>query len=267
MCDAPEKEDSVGAVGLDGARQDAGPTAAARYEGSPSTLTETIGASLGQRGRTGTGVHEVIHGGDNHVSVPYRHDGIEHVAKARYAILATTAPLAAAVAPDLEPDVREELGQIKYGPYVVSAFLTNETTPQVWHDSYAIDTPKRAFNVVFNVVFNMSNTIRAAETSRGNGSSIVAFSPARFARLLIDRSDEEIVASYYRDLDDISRTSSRPSRRLSCGDGRTVLCTASRAAGSSSPRSPVARAVAGSRGAIRGSLRRLDLAVYCRSYR
>lgn len=41
MCDAPKKENSVGAVGLDGARQDAGPTAAARYEGSPSALTET----------------------------------------------------------------------------------------------------------------------------------------------------------------------------------------------------------------------------------
>jgi oxygen-dependent protoporphyrinogen oxidase len=166
--------------------------------GGPSTLTETIGAGLGHRAKLGAEVYEVVHAHD-HVVVRYRHAGKDQEVKARYTVLATTAPVAASMAPDLEPDVREALGKIQYGPYVVTAFLTNETTPQVWDDSYAIATPKRAFNVFFN----MSNTIRAAEHSRGTGSSIMAFSPARFARPLIERSEEEILEAYYRDLEDI----------------------------------------------------------------
>ncbi|KFG71213.1 flavin monoamine oxidase family protein [Streptomyces mutabilis] len=166
--------------------------------GGPSTLPQTIGAGLGDSAKLGAEVHEVVHAKD-HVIVRYRHLGEEHEAKARYAVLATTAPVTSKIAPDLEADVREALGKIQYGPYVVAAFLTNETTRQVWDDSYAIATPKRAFNVFFN----MSNTIRAAEHTRGKGSSIMAFSPARFARPLIDRSDEEILETYYRDLDDI----------------------------------------------------------------
>ncbi|MEN0136690.1 MAG: NAD(P)/FAD-dependent oxidoreductase [Rhodococcus sp. (in: high G+C Gram-positive bacteria)] len=166
--------------------------------GGPSTLTETIGAGLGESARIGAEVTEVIHG-KNHVIVRYRHDGKDHEAKARYAVLATTAPVTSKIAPDLETDVRDALSKIVYGPYVSAAFLTNETTPQRWDSSYAIATPKRAFNVFFN----MSNTTRAAEPVRGKGSSIMAFSPARFARPLIDRSDEEILDAYYQDLDDI----------------------------------------------------------------
>lgn len=166
--------------------------------GGPSTLTETIAAGLGDRARLAAEVHEVVHGRD-HVVVRYRHDGEEHEVRARYAVLATIAPVARTIAPDLDPDVREALDRIEYGPYVSTAFLTNETTPQVWDDSYAIATPKRAFNVFFN----MSNIVRAAEHTRGRGSSIMAFSPARFARPLLERSDEEILATYYRDLDDI----------------------------------------------------------------
>lgn len=166
--------------------------------GGPSTLTETIGAGLGDAAKRGAEVHEVIHAKD-HVIIRYRHLGADHEAKARYAVLATTAPIAHQIAPDLEPDVREALRRIEYGPYVSAAFLTNETTPQVWDNTYAIATPKRAFNVFFN----MSNTARAAEPSRGKGSSIMAFSPARFARPLIDRTDSDILTAYYRDLERI----------------------------------------------------------------
>lgn len=166
--------------------------------GGPSTLTETIGASLGDAAKLGAEVQEVVHAKD-HVIVRYQHLGKQHEVKARYAVLATTAPATSRIAPDLDADVRQALDKIVYGPYVSVAFLTHETTRQVWDDSYAIATPKRAFNVFFN----MSNTIRAAEHSRGQGSSIMAFSPARFARPLIEKSDEEILDAYYRDLDDI----------------------------------------------------------------
>lgn len=166
--------------------------------GGPSTLTETIGSSLGESAKLGADVHEVIQSKD-HVIVRYRHHGSDYEVKARYAVLATTAPIAYQIAPDLEPDVRDALRTIEYGSYVSAAFLTKETERQVWDSSYAIATPKRAFNVFFN----MSNTMRAAEQSRGQGSSIMAFSPARLARPLIERTDREILDIYYRDLDEI----------------------------------------------------------------
>lgn len=166
--------------------------------GGPSTLTETTGAALGEAVQTGAEVHEVVQAGD-HAVVRYRRAGIDHEVKARYVVLATTAPVAHKVAPDLDPDVRDALASLKYGSYVSAAFLTHETSAQVWDDSYAIATPKRAFNVFFN----MSNIVRAAEPTRGVGSSIMAFSPARLARDLIERSDEEVLDAYYQDLDDI----------------------------------------------------------------
>ncbi|MDO5696442.1 MAG: NAD(P)/FAD-dependent oxidoreductase [Dermatophilus congolensis] len=166
--------------------------------GGPSTLTETVAAGLGDSALLGAQVQEVVHAAD-HVVVRYHHDGSEHEVRARYAVLATTAPVARKVAPDLESDVAQALDQLHYGPYVVAAFLTNENSRQVWDDSYAIATPKRAFNVFFN----MSSTMRAAEPTRGVGSSIMAFSPARFARPLLELDDEGILQAYYRDLDDI----------------------------------------------------------------
>lgn len=166
--------------------------------GGPSTLTETIGSGLGPMARTGAEVQEIVHAPD-HVIVRYRADGEDHEVRTRYVVLATTADIARDLAPDLEPDVHEALGKIRYGSYVSTAFLTNETTPQKWDDSYAVATPKRSFNVFFN----MSNTIRAAEKERSRGSSIMAFSPARFARPLIDLSDDEIIDTYLSDIDDI----------------------------------------------------------------
>ncbi len=166
--------------------------------GGPSTLTETLGASLGPAAKLQAEAHEVVHAKD-HVVVRYQHAGKEHEIKARYAVLAIPAPIAHRIAPDLEADVRAALSKIVYGPYVSVAILTNESTPQVWDDAYAIATPKRAFNVFFN----MSNTIRAIERSRGRGSSIMVFSPAQLARALLDKSDDEILDVYYRDLDDI----------------------------------------------------------------
>jgi oxygen-dependent protoporphyrinogen oxidase len=64
---------------------------------------------------------------------------------------------------------------------------------------YAIATPKRSFNVVFN----MSNVVRARETARQPGSSLMVFSPASLGRRLLELSDEEIMATYTRNLDEL----------------------------------------------------------------
>jgi oxygen-dependent protoporphyrinogen oxidase len=166
--------------------------------GGPSTLTETIAASLGDSVVLGAAVQEVVQKSDS-VVVRYTQDGVEHEVTARYAVLATPAPITRRIAVNLPEQTAEALGQVVYGPYVSAAFLTDETGPQPWDSTYAIATPKRSFNVAFN----MSNLVRGAETERAPGSSIMVFSPARFARPLLDASDEDVTATYLRDLQEI----------------------------------------------------------------
>lgn len=166
--------------------------------GGPSTLTNVIGESLGDKAKLGAKVTEVIQHAD-HVTVTYTYEGKEYTEKARYAVLATPAPITRDIAKNMDEDISEALDQIVYGPYVSAAFLTNEEGPEIWDDAYAIATPKRSFNVAFN----MSNLNRSWEKEREPGSSIMTFSPASLARKLMDKSDEEIIATYLKDLNDI----------------------------------------------------------------
>ncbi len=166
--------------------------------GGPSTLTQAIAESLGEKAQKNAVVHEVIQKADS-VVVKYTQHGEEHEVTAKYAVLATPAPITKQIAKNLDEDVKVALGKIIYGPYVSAAFLTNETGVQFWDDAYAIATPKRSFNVFFN----MSNVIRNMEDVRGKGSSFMAFSPANLAKRLIDKSDDEIIDIYLKDIEDI----------------------------------------------------------------
>jgi oxygen-dependent protoporphyrinogen oxidase len=166
--------------------------------GGPSTLTETIAAALGDQVQLGATVDEVAHK-SNAVVVRYTRDGVSHEVEARYAVLATQAPITRKIAVDIDPEMKEALGNIVYGPYVSAAFLTNETGRQIWDDAYAIATPKRSFNVAFN----MSNVVRNREGTRQQGSSFMTFSPAALGRNLMDKSDAEVKDIYLKDLDDI----------------------------------------------------------------
>lgn len=172
-----------------------------RYiQGGASNITDTIAASLGERCQIGAVVHEVVQQ-ENSVTVRYTQDGVEHEEEARYVVLATQAPISKKIAKNIDPGMSEALGEIKYGPYVSAAFLTNETSPQIWDKAYAIATPKRSFNCAFN----MSNMVRAreAEGYREKGSSIMTFSPAAFARVFEGKDDQFVIDTYLKDLDDI----------------------------------------------------------------
>ncbi|MFD1545860.1 protoporphyrinogen/coproporphyrinogen oxidase [Nonomuraea guangzhouensis] len=166
--------------------------------GGPSTLTETIAAALGDKVRLGADVVEVVNKKSS-VVVRYSQGGVDREVEARCVVLATPATVSHRVAVDLERETREALSKVIYGPYVSAAFRTNETTPQRWDDAYAIATPKRAFNVLLN----MSNVVRGAESERQPGSSLMVFSPAGLARTLLDQSDEEVLRRYLDDLDQI----------------------------------------------------------------
>ena len=166
--------------------------------GGPSTLTEGLAAALGDRIQLGAEVTEIVHK-QRSVVVRYRQGGADHELKGRFAVLATPATVSRRIAVDIPQDIRAALEQVSYGPYVSAAFLTDETTPQPWDDAYAIATPKRSFNIVLN----QSSLIRGSEPSRQPGSSIMTFSPARLARTLLARSDEEILQTYTSDLTEI----------------------------------------------------------------
>lgn len=166
--------------------------------GGPSTLTEGIATALSDRIAVGAAVHEIVHKKDS-VVVRYRHEGVDEELEARFVVLATPATTSHRVAADLDPQVREALSKVVYGPYVSAAFLTDEAERQVWDDAYGIATPKRSFNIALN----MSNIARAGEVERRPGSSIMTFSPGSLARDLLERDDDDILGTYLADLDQV----------------------------------------------------------------
>jgi protoporphyrinogen/coproporphyrinogen III oxidase len=166
--------------------------------GGPSTLTQGIATALRDRVQLDAEVVEIVHRKRSAV-VRYRRDGVDSEVEGRCVVLATPATVSHEVAVDLPQDIRDALGQVRYGPYVSAAFLTDESTSQPWDAAYGIAAPKRSFNIVLN----QASLVRGGETERQPGSSIMAFSPASLARTLLSRSDEEILRSYTDDLNQV----------------------------------------------------------------
>lgn len=167
--------------------------------GGASTLTNTIASTLGDdRVQLNANVLEVIQKEDS-VVVRYMKDGVRHVEEARYAVLATPATITKKIAKNIDPEIANALGQVTYGPHVSAAFLTNETGPQVWDNVYSFATPKKSFDIILH----QSNLVHAMNKERQPGSSIMTFSPGESGRRLIDKSDEEIIQTYLKDLNEI----------------------------------------------------------------
>lgn len=166
--------------------------------GGPSTLTESIAVALGERVQLGAAVYEVIHKKDS-VVVRYRQDGVDREVEARTVVLATTADVSHKVGVDLPEDLRGALSQIKYGPHVSTAFLTNETTARPWDDIYAIAAPKRSFAIALN----QASIVRGTESVRKPGGSFMTFSPASLGRALLEKSEEEVIKTHLTDLDQV----------------------------------------------------------------
>lgn len=166
--------------------------------GGPSTLTETIAASLGERVQLGATVQEVVHRKDS-VLVRYTQGGADREVEARAVVLATTADVSHRIGVDLPEELRGALAQIKYGPHVSTAFLTDEATARPWDDIYAIAAPKRSFAIALN----QASIVRGAESARQPGGSFMTFSPASLGRALLEKSDEEVIQTHLADLDAI----------------------------------------------------------------
>jgi oxygen-dependent protoporphyrinogen oxidase len=169
--------------------------------GGASTLPETIAARLGERVRIGARVSRVVLHPD-HVEVRYADQHGEHVETARQVVMATIATVTHELLDGASPDLIAALSQIKYGPYVAGAFLTNEQRA-VWDGSYGIAAPKRSFTIFTN----QTSTVRTAEQAqgrpRGNGSSLFVFTATDWAHRLLGMDESEIQRTYLADLDQI----------------------------------------------------------------
>lgn len=166
--------------------------------GGPSTFTGALAAALDDRIELEAVVYEVVQKKKS-VVVRYRQGGVDKEVEARTAILATTASVANKIGVNLPDDLRSALGQIKYGPHVVTAYLTNETGRQPWDDVYAIAAPKRSFAIATN----QASIVRGTEKERQPGGSFMVFSPGPLGTALLDKSEEEIAQIHLKDLDEV----------------------------------------------------------------
>ena len=109
-------------------------------------------------------------------------------------MVATPAFVTREIVDGLPPETERALGGVAYGPYVVGAFLTNEQGPMDYDGIYAVATPKRSFNMMFNT----ADVLRRGE--RQPGGTLMVYSAASLAQALEHRSDDEVAQTYVDDL-------------------------------------------------------------------
>jgi protoporphyrinogen/coproporphyrinogen III oxidase len=160
--------------------------------GGPGVLPAALAAALGDRVQTRTAVSGVFVDGDG-VRVVHEHGELN----ARCAVVATPAHVTRTVVHDLPADTRDALEELHYGPYVVAAFLTRETSSTAWDDIYALAAARRSFNLLFNT----ANVLRGRDERREPGGSLMVYAAADLARALWDSDDATVTATFLADLE------------------------------------------------------------------
>ena len=163
--------------------------------GGAGVLVDGIAAELGDKVVTGCEVTEVAPGADA-VTISYTRDGVTEQVTARQAVVATRAFEAAAIVRDLPDDTRRALEAIPYGPTVVMAVLTDERGPMPWDGIYALATPKRSFNMLFNI----ANVAHAKPGHRRSGGSLMMYRSAHGAVPLLELPAGEVERVFLDDL-------------------------------------------------------------------
>ena len=162
--------------------------------GGPGRLIEALAAGLDRPVVTGAEVTEVA-AASGGVTVRYSRGGSGHEVRARHAVVATPAFVTRAIVRGLPEETASALEQMQYGPYVVGAFLTGETSPMPWDDLYALATPGRSFGMLFNT----ANVLRTSGLRRPGGSLMV-YAAADAARKLAGLDDDAVRARFLADL-------------------------------------------------------------------
>ena len=162
--------------------------------GGSSKLPESLAAGLGGRIRTGARATAVVSDAGG-VRVTYDAEGRERTIRARSVVVATPAFVARGIVHDLPAETAAALEAVRYGPYVVGAFLTRETVPMPWDRIYALATPGRSFSMLFNT----ANILRSGP-ERQPGGSLMVYAAADGARSLGEFDDGEVADRFLADL-------------------------------------------------------------------
>ena len=132
--------------------------------GGSGRLIEGLASPLGDRIRLGCEVESVTQD-EQGVEVRCRSDGVGRTLRARAAVVAAPAPVARRIVQGLPEATARALESIRYGPYAVVAFLTDEQIVTRWDSVYALATPGRPFSMLFN----MANVLRPADETGADG--------------------------------------------------------------------------------------------------
>src|SRR2546423_1769118 len=166
--------------------------------GGPSKLVEALASGLEGRIRLGAEATEVAADRDG-VAVRFRQGGGERQPRARGAGVGTPATVTRAIVSGLPAETASALEAMRYGPYGVGAFLTNETHPLPWDDLYALATPRRSVSMLFNT----ANVLRSRGGTRHEGGSLMVYAAAGGARALAGLDDDEVQARFLADLSSV----------------------------------------------------------------
>ncbi len=164
--------------------------------GGPGTIAARLATMLPpvETGSRVTGVEQDAAG----VRVTIRRGDDERVVAAAAAVVAAPAPVAAEVVAGLPADTEAALRAVRYGPYVVGAFLV-EGDDLPWRGLYAVATPGRSFSMAYNI----GNVQEHPAVPRPRHGSIMVYTAASQGRRLLEQDDETIVALYRRDLAEV----------------------------------------------------------------
>ena len=162
-------------------------------DGGTEELPRALARNLGSAIRVRCPVRQVASEPDG-VRVTYTCDGAEQVARARRVIVATTANAAADIVAGLPTPLEAALRGVRYGSFLSMGVFTDEPGPTRWDNVYAIATPERTFDYVFN----QASPLRTG--ARRPGGALMVYAGGPKANTLLERTDDQIREAYERDL-------------------------------------------------------------------
>jgi protoporphyrinogen/coproporphyrinogen III oxidase len=169
-------------------------TLARNLIGGSALLPLTLARHLGARVVTGALVEEVLPEATR-VRIRVRLSGRSQEFSARYVIAATPAYVTHRIVRNLPADTADALARIPYGPFVCGAVLTGERGAMPWDGVYAIATPGKAFNMLFNHA-----SVLRGPGPREPGGSLMVYGGGDSGRRLLEMTDAQIRDVFLRDI-------------------------------------------------------------------
>jgi oxygen-dependent protoporphyrinogen oxidase len=162
--------------------------------GGTGVLVERLDQALAGRIVRSAKVRRVVNTPEG-VRLTVGHAGAEVEVAAAAAVVATPAFVTKRIVAGQPERLARALDSIRYGPYVVAAYLTNEQRAMPWDRLYAVVVAARSFNMFFNT----ANVLRTS-TERRPGGSLTVYGAASLGARLLDESDETVIDTFARDL-------------------------------------------------------------------